>query len=52
MQLSIAHLDGKVVWKARPHKHRDHNILQACSDKVFYLQFTNGKMESKRTNKY
>lgn len=35
-----------------PFKHQDHNILQACTDKEFCLQFTEGRMEFKQTHKY
>lgn len=35
-----------------PFKHQDHNILQACTDKEFCLQFTEGRMELKQTHKY
>ncbi|XP_076125445.1 uncharacterized protein LOC143104968 isoform X2 [Alosa pseudoharengus] len=35
-----------------PFKHKDHNILQACTDKEFCLQFTEGRMELKQTHKY
>ncbi|XP_051955980.1 uncharacterized protein LOC127624995 [Xyrauchen texanus] len=35
-----------------PFKHQDHDIQQACTDKEFCLQFTEGRMELKQTHKY
>ncbi|KAK0134969.1 Protein YNG1 [Merluccius polli] len=35
-----------------PFKHWDHNILQACTDKDFCVQFTEGRMLLKKTHKY
>lgn len=35
-----------------PFKHRDNEILQACIDKGFCLQFTEGRLELKKTHKY
>lgn len=52
MHKSSVFVVGKAVWKLNAPTSIVSTILQACADKKFCLQLTDGKLELKRTDKY